>query len=80
MWAVIFWNSLLREERVGLLWDLLLLGLFLKWIVCEGSLIREVENDILSYYCFYIVYVSVYIKGSVIEILYRYIVYLLWLK
>lgn len=41
-------------------------------------MMREVENDILRCYCFYIV--SVYIKGSVIEILYRYIVYLLWLK
>lgn len=80
MWAAIFWNSSLREERAGLLWDSLPSGLFPKWTVCEGSLIREVENDILSYYCFHTVHVSVYIKGSVIEIPYRHTVHLLWLK
>lgn len=80
MWAAIFWNSSLREERAGLLWDSLPSGLFPNWTVCEGSLIREVENDILSYYCFHTVHVSVYIKGSVIEIPYRHTVHLLWLK
>lgn len=80
MWAAIFWNSPLWEERAGLLWDSLPSGLYPKWTVCEGSLIREVENDILSYYCFHTVHVSVYIKGSVIEIPYRHTVDLLWLK
>lgn len=30
MWAAIFWNSSLREERAGLLWDSLPSGLFPK--------------------------------------------------
>lgn len=41
MWAAIFWNSPLREERAGLLWDSLPSGLFPKWTVCEGSLYDE---------------------------------------
>lgn len=49
-----------------------------KLCVREVCMMREVENDILRCYCFHTV--SVYIKGSVIEIPYRHTVHLLWLK